>query len=144
MVHLAQHVAAMERPRSTGRLLADIPVLHCVGRVEPLLLSVVKPVVQFLRRHTARDGQRSLGGNGGALEASLIGTGGVMQILTITGIECAINECTRSDPQPSSGVIFVDGKMDGKILEAIHAACVRAGREDDLLVINPGNQEVVT
>jgi hypothetical protein len=40
------------------------------------------------------------------------------------------------------GVIFVDGKMDVKNLAAIHAACVWAGREDDLLVINPGNPEM--
>lgn len=40
------------------------------------------------------------------------------------------------------GVIFVDGKMDIKNLAAIHAACVWAGREDDLLVINPGNPEM--
>lgn len=40
------------------------------------------------------------------------------------------------------GVIFVDGKMDIKNLAAIRAACVWAGREDDLLVINPGNPEM--
>ncbi|MDD5056557.1 MAG: TraM recognition domain-containing protein [Sideroxydans sp.] len=40
------------------------------------------------------------------------------------------------------GVIFVDGKMDVKNLAAIHAACAWAGREDDLLVINPGNPEM--
>lgn len=40
------------------------------------------------------------------------------------------------------GVIFVDGKMDIKNLAAIHAASVWAGREDDLLVINPGNPEM--
>jgi hypothetical protein len=34
------------------------------------------------------------------------------------------------------GRIFVDGKMDVKVLAAMHAACVEAGREDDLLVIN--------
>jgi intracellular multiplication protein IcmO len=40
------------------------------------------------------------------------------------------------------GLIFVDGKMDIKNLEALHAACAWAGREDDLLVINPGNPEM--
>jgi len=40
------------------------------------------------------------------------------------------------------GVIFVDGKMDVKNLAAIHSACAWAGREDDLLVINPGNPEM--
>ena len=40
------------------------------------------------------------------------------------------------------GLIFVDGKMDIKNLAAIHAACTWAGREDDLLVINPGNPEM--
>ena len=40
------------------------------------------------------------------------------------------------------GLVFVDGKMDIKNLAAIHAACTWAGREDDLLVINPGNPEM--
>jgi hypothetical protein len=40
------------------------------------------------------------------------------------------------------GLIFVDGKMDIKNMTAIHAACAWAGREDDLLVINPGNPEM--
>jgi intracellular multiplication protein IcmO len=37
------------------------------------------------------------------------------------------------------GLAFIDGKLDFKNLETIHAFCKWAGRERDLLVLNPGD-----
>lgn len=39
------------------------------------------------------------------------------------------------------GMIFIDGKLDSDNLAKIHQMAVAAGREDDLLVINPGDPE---
>lgn len=40
------------------------------------------------------------------------------------------------------GITWVDGKLDAGNLEKLWAMCAWAGREDDLLVVNPGNPEV--
>lgn len=44
--------------------------------------------------------------------------------------------------QRGGGVLFIDGKMDGKELDNMYRYCKSAGREQDLLVINPGNPEM--
>jgi intracellular multiplication protein IcmO len=44
--------------------------------------------------------------------------------------------------QRGGGLSFVDGKMTGADLETIWQYCVLAGREQDLLVLNPGNPEM--
>lgn len=40
------------------------------------------------------------------------------------------------------GIIWVDGKLASQNLEKLWAMCAWAGREDDLLVVNPGNPDV--
>lgn len=37
------------------------------------------------------------------------------------------------------GLLWIDGKLDGDNLANLRAMCAWAGREDDLLVVNPGN-----
>ena len=44
--------------------------------------------------------------------------------------------------QRGGGMMFVDGKMNADDLETIYQMCAWAGREHDLLVINPGNPEM--
>lgn len=43
--------------------------------------------------------------------------------------------------QRGGGLLFIDGKLSKEELETIHRYCVWAGREQDLLVINPGSPE---
>jgi hypothetical protein len=41
------------------------------------------------------------------------------------------------------GLIFIDGKLNIEELETLHAYCAWAGRSHDLLVINPGEPELL-
>lgn len=40
------------------------------------------------------------------------------------------------------GLAFVDGKMSGEDIHTIYQYCVLAGREQDLLILNPGNPDL--
>lgn len=45
----------------------------------------------------------------------------------------------RQHVDAGGGLLFVDGKMNSDDLQAMHEMCAAAGREQDLIVINPGN-----
>lgn len=44
--------------------------------------------------------------------------------------------------KPKAGLLFIDGKMNSEDLHEMHQLCCLAGRENDFLVINPGNPEM--
>ena len=77
-----------------------------------------KPVIisdDFLTRHAFILGQSGVG-------KTVLGEGMMLQQI-----------------QRGGGLAFIDGKMDFKNLETIYAFCKWAGRERDLLVLNPGD-----
>lgn len=41
--------------------------------------------------------------------------------------------------QRGGGLTFIDGKMNADDIQTIYQYCVWAGREQDLLILNPGN-----
>ena len=83
---------------------------YTVDKAEPVIVSD-----EFLTRH------------GFVLGASGVGK-------TVLGEGMMLQQIMRG-----GGLAFIDGKLDFKNLETIHAFCKWAGRERDLLVLNPGD-----
>jgi len=48
----------------------------------------------------------------------------------------------RQQVEAGGGLLFVDGKMNRDDLQAMYEMCAACGREQDLLVINPGNPDL--
>lgn len=83
---------------------------YTIDKAEPVVVSD-----EFLTRHGYILGQSGVG-------KTVLGEGMMLQQIMRGG-----------------GLAFIDGKLDFKNLETIHAYCKWAGRERDLLVLNPGD-----
>jgi len=86
---------------------------YTVDRGEPLFISY-----NFLMRHVWILGQSGVG-------KTVLGTNLMAQQIAKGG-----------------GLLFIDGKMNAADLNTMYQLCQWAGREQDLLVINPGNPAI--
>lgn len=85
---------------------------YIVGTGEPLII----PMDQWVRH------------------AMIVGQSGVGK--TVQGAWLMFQQIARG-----GGVLWIDGKLDPGNVEMLRQMCAWAGREDDLLVINPGDPE---